>query len=424
MTSKLKKQLPRLRRDFIQHAKSRLHGRAGRIGPDFSSLQDVDLAEDAINGIKRQANSGAVPEDPLQYGKTQIDRQICYPKFAGFFKDLFVYTRWLFSKKNLNLSEDRHSSSDYTQNALSKLIEICDDLTKTLPPFPVPYCKKIILHDVLNSLSSERARRLAQAELRKLNDNKNQGQVIEILFPSTANVPKQATNRDHILLAFFPFLKNAITSQPQPGSKQSALQAFNWLKKIYRQAFDHISKNMSHGTQVKYYAVFLLTLRIALLERLRTALGDAFEVKVALSIVERCLPWTAKEKKMHLRTGWRATLQGHWAAYTALVATQPSVSVADLCDLLSDQAGPQHSLNRVTWDAWKKRAKERARLAYGNSTVWFVLFSHLLPDNRQTREAHPPPKNPRRAFEKLKQQTAPQAATALPKVSAKQGSKP
>lgn len=406
MGSNIGSELTSMRDDLVRHADARLVGRVHREGPDFSALTAQGLADEAIEALQIKYNNGDAPDDPGQFAQAQIDRKICYPDLDDYQSSLspfakhFLYTR-------LGLDSNLWRWKDYVANAIERLIEICDDLCRVLPKHPPAYAKRIIVTDVSGDLTDANRRALAQAELKRLARREDEIRVIEQLFPSTAQSPAVASDAVEVLMDFFPFLRKVLATRKPTGTKSSVAQMYKWVSGVYRRALDRISRKFDRGKnpQIDFLAVFLLVLRIELFERLQRALGSHADVALIQRIVERCLAWRPAEKRLKLRRNWNPNIQEHWTAYTALVSAKGIVNVDDLCDLFTTQTRPVSPFKRATWDTWKYKAKGKAREAYGDDTGWFVRFGHLLPDNEQTKEEHPSPKSPRRAYQELEKST-------------------
>ncbi len=136
-------------------------------------------------------------------------------------------------------------------------------------------------------------------------------------------------------------------------------------------------------TTVRYFAVFLYRLRLALLDGTRRALlagGEHWEPRELRRLGECLCPWQRDERQLAFRSGY-AAIQPTWHHQRAILDEEPARTDGwTVCQVVNELAEPGSPLlRRPTWDAWTKRAKDRARQNTAPAT-WKRHFGRHFPD--------------------------------------------
>lgn len=165
-------------------------------------------------------------------------------------------------------------------------------------------------------------------------------------------------------------------------SREAAAEALANLVKERRAFLDQMSWRPASAKATNYFAVFLLQLRLAMAEGIGASLDEADELpdKMAYLLAEY-LPWWKAEECLRFKSSW-PTLHQIWAALKADLNRPPyCVSIAALCDLLTNLLKGKLMVTRDLWYQWVKRGKDIARNRM-DPEDWEWFFAVWFPDRR------------------------------------------
>lgn len=182
-------------------------------------------------------------------------------------------------------------------------------------------------------------------------------------------------------------------SQATTFSKAGPLDRRDTLAEVQRslrRVLELTREPWAQSTRIRYDAVFLLDLRLALSSIVGRSLGaHELEQIFALSpqfsalpeLIEGLLAWTEEQGGRCVKAGWSPLLELWWALSGALAEHPHLLSASTLCELINASLERDY-VRAATWHKWLERARDQALREYGVE-AWREHFARWLGERGQ-----------------------------------------
>jgi RNA polymerase sigma-70 factor (ECF subfamily) len=172
-----------------------------------------------------------------------------------------------------------------------------------------------------------------------------------------------------------------LDNEPDPAetsgqAREAAEAALATLAKDRRSLLDRMSWTPeSEKTQVDFFAVLLLKLRLATADGISGVLEDGEEPPDEMAnLMAENWPWRKTEEGLRFKLSW-PTLRKIWASLRADLNRPPyCVSIAALCEMQTKLLDGTLIVTRDLWYQWVKRAKKTAKCKI-DPEDWEKFFS-------------------------------------------------